>query len=267
MATTLNSYQERRDAMLAEITTALSNDERFVAGWLTGSFSRNDEDAVSDIDINLAVSEVHSPSLCTRLTQVSAQTSPERYSLFSQFGKPALIHENNNNAPEGGTFTFILYSESAIMVDWVLVPQIKATRPFQSRLLFEKTAIPIGPAPKPEDLEKSKKYVAEQWAFFWMMTAVTIKYIHRDDGVFAAEWIEHLHGLIHEIDRRLNGQAWIYTRGSLSQFQITRENQIESIYELCEKMQKLKPKVSEFIRSEPATPLSEIKTLLSLANK
>jgi hypothetical protein len=267
MATTLNSYQEHRDAMLAEITTTLPNDERFVAGWLTGSYSRNDADSLSDIDLSLVVSDKYSASLCTRLEQVSARTSPERYALFSQFGNPALIHENNNNAPESGTFTFVLYAGSAVMIDWVLVPQIKATRPFQSRLLFEKTAIPTGPAPKLEDLEQSKKYVAEQWAFFWMMTAVTIKYIHRDDGVFAAEWIEHLHGLIHEIDRRLNGQPWSYTRGSLSQFQITRENQIESIYKLCEKMQELKPKVSEFIRSEPATPLSEIETLLSLANQ
>lgn len=267
MATTLNSYKEHRDAMLAEITTALSNDERFVAGWLTGSFSRNDEDAVSDIDINLAVSEIHGPSLCRRLAQVSAQTSPERYSLFSQFGKPVLIHENNNNAPEGGTFTFVLYAESAVMIDWVLVPQIKATRRFQSLLLFEKTAIPIGPAPKPEDLEQSKKYVAEIWAFFWMMIAVTIKYIIRGDGVFATQWIENLYGLIQDVERRINREPRTYTRGSLSQFQITRENQIESIYKLCEKMQELKPKVSEFIRSEPTTPLSEIETLLSLANK
>lgn len=267
MATTLNSYQERRDAMLAEITTTLSNDERFVAGWLTGSFSRYDEDAVSDIDINLVVSEIHSSSLCLRPTQVSAQTSPERSSLFSQFGIPALIHENNNNAPEGGTFTFILYSESAIMVDWILIPRSKASRPNQSKILFDKVDIPISNPPEPEALEQSRRSVAEIWAFFWMMTAVTIKYIIRDDSVFVTQWTENLYGLIQEIERRINGESWNYTRGSLSQLQITREKQIESIYELCEKMQELKPKVSEFIRSEPATPISEIETLLSLANK
>jgi len=253
--------------MLAEITIALSNDERFAAGWLTGSYSRNDADSLSDIDLSLVVSDKYSASLCTRLEQVSARTSPERYALFSQFGNPALIHENNNNAPEGGTFTFVLYAESAVRIDWVLVPQIIATRPFQSPLLFEKTAIPIGPAPKPEDLEQSKKYVAEQWAFFWMMTAVTIKYIHRDDGVFAGAWIEHLHGLIHEIDRRLNGQAWSYTRGSLSKLQLTREKQLESIRELCNRVEGLKSRVTKFTGSEPASPSAEIELLLSLANK
>lgn len=267
MATTLNSYQERRAALLAEITTALSNDERFVAGWLTGSYSRNDADYLSDIDLSLVVSDKYNASLCTRLEQVSARTSSERYALFSQFGNPALIHENNNNAPEGGTFTFILYSESAIMVDWVLIPRSKASRPNQSKILFDKVDIPMSNPPEPDALEQSRKSVAEIWAFFWMMTAVTIKYIIRGDNVFVTHWTENLHGLIQEIERRINREPWNYTRGSLSQLQITREKQIESIYELCEKMQELKPKVSEFIRSEPATPISEIETLLALANK
>jgi hypothetical protein len=177
------------------------------------------------------------------------------------------MHENNNNAPEDGTFTFILYAESAVMIDWILVPQTKATRPIQSRLLFEKTAIPMEPAPKPENIEQSKKYVAEQWAFFWMMTAVTIKYIHRDDGVFVAEWIERLHGLIYEIERRLKRESWKYTRGSLSKLKATREKQLESIHELCDRMQGLKSRVAEFTGSEPALPSAEIKLLLSLANK
>jgi predicted nucleotidyltransferase len=263
--TNLETYRDQRDSLLTEITETLSKDERFVAGWLTGSYSRNDADSLSDIDLSLVVSDKYSASLCTRLEQVSARTSTERYALFSQFGNHALIHENNNNAPEGGTFTFVLYAESAVMIDWVLIPQINATRPFQSRLLFEKVAVPIAPAPGPEDLEQSKKSVSEMWAFFWMMTAITIKYIHRDDGVFATEWIEHLHGLIHEIDRRLNGQPWSYRRGSLSHLQPTREKQIQLIRELCMTMQALKPEVAEFIEAEPDTPLMEIESLLSMA--
>jgi hypothetical protein len=265
--TKLESYRVHRESLLTKITESLSKDERFVAGWLTGSYSRNDADSLSDIDLSLVVSDNYSASLCTWLEQVSARTSPERYALFSQFGSPALIHENNNNAPEGGTFTFVLYAESAFMVDWVLVPQLKAKRPVQSLILFERVAMPIMRAPEPENLEQSKKSVAEMWAFFWMMTAITIKYIHRDDGVFAAEWIEHLHGLIHEIDRRLNGQPWSYTRGSLSKLQPTREKQLESIRGLCNGVQGLKSRVTEFTGAEPASPSAEIELLLSLANK
>lgn len=267
MKRSLKSYRKHRDSLLAKLTETLSKDERFVAGWLTGSYSRNEVDSLSDIDLSLAVSDNYSASLCTRLEQVSARTSPERYALFSQFGNPALIHENNNNAPEDGTFTFVLYTESAVMIDWVLFPQISATRPIQSRLLFEKTAIPMEPALRPEDLVQGKEYVAEQWAFFWMMTAVTIKYIHRDDGVFAAEWIEHLHSLMHEIERRLKRESWQYTRGSLSKLKPTREKQLESIHELCDRMQELKTRVAEFTDSEPAMPSAEIELLLSLADK
>src|SRR5687768_4033697 len=152
MKTDLESYRKQRETLLTKIAETLSTDERFVAAWLTGSYSRNEADSLSDIDLSLVVSDKYSASLCARLEQVSARTSPERYALFSQFGMPALIHENNHNAPEGGTFTFVLYTESAVMIDWVLVPQINAMRPIQSRLLFEKNDIPIGPAPKPEDL-------------------------------------------------------------------------------------------------------------------
>src|SRR5258706_13463737 len=267
MTRTLSLYQERRDAMLAEIIAALSNDERFVAGWLTGSFSRNAADSISDIDINIVVSDMHSTNLCLKLELVSAQTSPERYSLFSQFGTPALIHENNNNAPEGGTMTFVLYAESAIMLDWVLVPQSKALRPYESHLLFDKAGIAISDLSHLENLNQRKKSVAEKWAFFWMMAAITIKYIIRGDGVFVAHWIENLHSLIREIERQINGEPWNYTRGSLSQLQTTREKQIESLKQLCKKMQDIKPKVAEFSGSEALLPLEEIETLFFLVNK
>ena len=264
MKTSLEAYRQRREALLFQIVTELANDERFVAAWLTGSYGRNDADSFSDIDLRLVVSDKYSASLCTRLEQVSARTSSERYALFSQFGKLALIHENNNNAPEGATFTAIMYAESALRVDWILVPQSKAARPIESRLLFEKDAIPMEPPATPEDLEQSKKSVPEMWAFFWLMIGTTIKYIHRGDGVFAAEWVEHLHGLIYEIERRMNREPWKYRHGSLSKLQTTREKQLESIRELCRRMLELKPRVSEFIGSEPMTPTSEIEKLLSL---
>src|SRR4030095_10053127 len=97
----LEVYREQRDSFLTTITETLSKDERFVAAWLTGSFSRNEADSLSDIDLSLVVSDEYSSSLCKRHEQVSAQTSLERYALFSQFGTPALLHENNNNDPEG----------------------------------------------------------------------------------------------------------------------------------------------------------------------
>lgn len=259
------AYQKQREALLEKIILTFSSDDRFVAAWLTGSYSRGDEDQLSDLDLTLVVSNEYSNTLCQRLEQVSAQTSPERYSLFSQFGTPALIHENNNNAPEGGTFTFTMYAELALMVDWVLVPQDNAKRPAGSKLLFDKIGISVLPVPEPENLEQSKKSVTEIWAFFWMMTAITIKYVSRNDDVFVTQWIENLHHLVHDIERRLGQKPWQYTRGSLSSLQPSREKQIESVRRLCQKMLELKPRVKEFTGTEPSTPIKEIETLLSLA--
>lgn len=266
MKNRLHAYRQSRDELLARIVTDLSNDERFIAAWLTGSYGRNKSDEVSDLDIRTVVAQPHSEILCARQDQVSPETTQERFELFSKFGKPALIHENNNNAPVNGTFTFVLYSGSAIMIDWVLVPHPNAERPFHSLLLFDKGNIPVSAPPIPEGLEESKKTVAEQWAFFWMMTAITVKYIVREDLVFVQEWLEHLNRMVRETDRRIQRIAWqdAYIRGAISKLQPTREKQIESLKQLCERMQALKPRVAEFTGSEPLMPVTEIETLFSL---
>lgn len=268
MKVRLESYRQRREVLLTSIITELSGDERCVAAWLTGSYARNNADEVSDLDLTVVIAEPHHETLCARQEQVSHKTTPERLALFSKLGEPALIHENNNNAPENGTFTFVLYAGSALMVDWVLIPQSSAERPEQSLLLFDKPNIPVTPA-GPEDVEKNRKAMAEIHAFFWMMTAITIKYIIRDDLVFVQSWLEVLHKLIREIERRMEGISWLqaYARGSMSQLQPTREKQIESLRELILKMQKLHPALEKFTGLELALPLKEIDLLLSLTEE
>jgi predicted nucleotidyltransferase len=267
MKTSLEAYRQRREALITEVVKELSIDERFLAAWLTGSYARNDADQVSDLDLQVVIAAPYSEVLCARKEQVSHKTTEERLALFSRFGRPALIHENNNNAPEGGTFTFVLYADSALMVDWTLLPQKNARRPFQSRLLFDKANIPISAPPEPEELEQRRKAVLEQWAFFWMMTAVTTKYIIWRDGVFVSEWLEHLHELIQEIERQLHGEPRKYIRGSLSQLQPTPEKQLESIRSLSRKMQTLASEIEHFSGTNPALPIKEIETLLALADE
>jgi hypothetical protein len=265
--TTLDSYHDGRNALLSSITEKISKDEHFLAGWLTGGQGKNQADSVSDIDLTVVVREQDSVTLCMRNAPTSAGTSPERQAIFSQSGKPALIHENNNNAPEGGTFTFVLYAESALMVDWTLLPQAVAVRPFRSQLVFEKVDIPVSSPPQPEELTQSKELVAETWAIFWMMTAITVKYIIRGDGVFAAQWIENLTGMVNKIERLVDREPWIYVRGSRSRLQPGSEKQLESIRELCSRMQELRSRVNEFTGSESSMPLAEIETLFTIATK
>ena len=267
MKSNLESYRQSREVLLTSIITELSSDERCVAAWLAGSYARNDADEVSDLDIRAVIAEPYSDILCARQEQVSHTTTSERLAFFSRFGQPALIHENNNNAPEGGTFTFVLYSASALMVDWTLLPLKNIERPSQSLLLFDKANIPVSPPPEVRELERSKKYVAEQWAFFWMMTAITIKYIIRNDDVFAVEWTEHLHQIVREIERQLDRQPRTYIRGSLSRLQSTQEKQIEALRELVKRTQKLVPAITKFTGAELTAPVEEIEFLFSLAKE
>ena len=268
MKKNLEAYGQSREVLLTSIITELSADERCVAAWLTGSYARKNQDQVSDMDLTVVIAEPYSEALCARKEQVSHKTTPERLALFSKFGETALIHENNNNAPEHGTFTFVLYAGSALMIDWVLIPQTHAERPSQSLLLFDKVNISVASAAL-EDVEKNKKAVAEQYAFFWMMVAVTIKYMIRGDLVFVQSWLEVLHKLVHEIERRMERIPWLqaYVRGSISQFQPTREQQLESLRELVIKMQKLHPAIQRFAGSELPVPVREIESLISLMDE
>src|SRR5215211_919457 len=145
MNKSLQTYTNHRERLLQTIAEKVSTDERFVAAWLTGSFAREEQDALSDIDITLEVDDPYAQVLCSRSKMVSAQTTKERYELFCLFGQPALLHENNHNAPNGGTFTFIAYDQHATMVDWILRPLTGAERPEAARLLFDKAGIPVQP--------------------------------------------------------------------------------------------------------------------------
>jgi hypothetical protein len=153
------------------------------------------------------------------------------------------------------------------MVDWTLRPHTNVERPFQSLILFDKANIPVSRAPEPDELEQSKKSVTEIWAFFWMMTAITIKYVIRHDDVFVTRWLEVLHGLIEEVERQLHREPQQYKRGSLSTLQPTRNAQIESLRALYGKMESLAPQIEHFSGAVLARPAQEIETLLSLAEE
>jgi len=264
MNSSLETYRKKRDDLLTRIVQALSKDERFVAAWLGGSFGRHEEDAISDLDLSVVVAASYCETLCSHPEQFSAKTTKERLDLFSQFGQPLVIHENNHNAPEGGTFTFILYNPSALMVDWILIPLAIARRPDQSLLLFDKGNIPVNPTAEPEQIEQRITKVEERIAFFWMMAAVTAKYIVRNDAVFVTCWLEELHKIINEVKRLITGEAWQYQRGSLSVQETSREDQISALYRLCEQMSGLMPKVIKSGGHVQESPMPAIETLLSL---
>jgi predicted nucleotidyltransferase len=267
MTNTIEMYTQQREAFLQNLVEKLSSDERFVSAWVTGSFAKGQQDVLSDIDITLVVADEHCEILCTRPRMVSAQTTKERFDLYSLFGQPAFLHENNHNAPEAGTFTFVAYAQLAIMVDWVLRPQRGAKRPEESRLLFDKVGIPIQLPAEPENQEQNAERASEIIAFFWMMTAVTLKYVQRDDAVFVAHWLEELTRLVHEVERRIQARDLEYKRGSYSELKVTPAEQIEAIRQLCERMEKLMPEVERQGGYVSKSPMCTIEIIIGIVQE
>jgi hypothetical protein len=186
-------YAAEREALLERIRAWLSADPRICAAWLAGSYGRGEQDAFSDLDLFAVVEEQHAPLLCGVRYASGAGSPPARLALFSIFGDPLNIHENHHNAPRGGTFSAVLYRDPPVIVDWVLVPRSLAARPEETRLLFDRAGVPVGyPAIVPEPLAKdaAPDLLAERMAFFWMMAAVTAKYIQREDRQKAGDLLD-----------------------------------------------------------------------------
>ena len=52
MKTVLQEYATNRENLLAKIIEVISDDDRFVAAWLTGSYSRKNQDDLSVDPLN-----------------------------------------------------------------------------------------------------------------------------------------------------------------------------------------------------------------------
>ena len=260
----MNSYAAARRKLLDRITRTLPSDNRFPAAWLAGSFGRDEADRVSDLDLTIVVASPYSQALCARPWMAGASTPKERLALISRFGKPAVIHENHHNAPPDGTFTFALYEGSALMVDWILVPSAAAMRPPSSRLLFDKSGIPLQDPVIPGDLQDRLPAVSERLAFFWMMAAVTLKYIIRQDTVKTLELLEMLYRTVREVEQLLAGELWAYQRGSLAPLVPTREEQAREVYQLANKMVAVTSQVKRIGGQTPRPPMDTLDVLLGM---
>lgn len=263
-AISIETYRANRDNLLTQIVDALSADDSFVAGWLTGSFARSEADAISDLDLNIVVADHDSERLCARPQLVQAGTTAERLEIISRFGQPVVIHENHHNAPEGGSFTFVWYAKSALMVDWIFIPQEKAQRPAQSVLLFDKVGVRVALPNNPESLDQRIEMLTEKIAFFWMMMAVTSKHIVRQDVPQVQIFLETLQRLIAEIQRLISGDTWSYKRGSTARLCVNRDEQTTLLREFANATLNLTPQLVALGIQVPIDPLSTLDILLNL---
>jgi hypothetical protein len=245
------------------MTESLRQDDRFEAAWLTGSYGRGEADAYSDLDLAVVVAAGFVPTLCDRPAMVQGGTIPARLALISQFGQPAVLHENHYNAPSGGTMTFALYAETGGVVDWVLMPRESAKRPVDSRLLFDKVGIPVE-TPVAPDMSQRQAAIAEKTAFFWMMQTVTLKYIARRDSVKVQGLLETLAQILYDLDRMIAGEVWRYHRGSRIPLQTSQADQLALCLALRDQMLAVYPSLAQLGITLPPPPTATIDHLLQL---
>ncbi len=241
----LSKYATERDQLREEIVVTLKNDDRVLAAWITGSIGRSKEDAISDIDLTAVLTDESARILCDRPFQRGGQIPPERLKFFGSFGRPAIINETHNNAPPGGTFTFIQYEKTALIVDWILVPQSKAERPQDALLLFDKAGIPLQSTPEPLDTAERARIASEKTTFFWMMASVLVKYIYRQDTLLFNSWLDELHWLVYDIEGLIAGEEPFFDPKQRLPLALTAEEQKEALQGVCRRMGALEPAIVE----------------------
>lgn len=239
-----DQHKMARQALLDRIRVELIADHRFVAAWLMGSLGSQAGDSLSDIDLCVAISSPQAESFCRRLWMVGDRTIPERLAFFRQFGEPAILHENHQNAPIGGTFTNVTYREAAITVDWTFVDEATAGCPPGHVMLFNKRAVdfPIQTLSTGSREERAEA-VSERVAFFWMMALVAIKYLLRDDTVYFLILLDTLHRVYSEVTGLLDGQPYSHQSGSRARLALSRPEQVQAVGHLLRQMHALEPAV------------------------
>jgi hypothetical protein len=259
-------YAAARANLLERLVAAAQADDRFVAAWLTGSFGRGEADNLSDLDLTFVVVDAQRDALCARPWMVGAGTNARRLAFFQQFGDPAVIHENHHNAPEGGSFSYVLYAGSALMVDFVFVPLSNARRPAQSKLLYAKSAIPFEPPPPRDTVPSRSAAASERVSFFWMMAAVTAKYRARGDAVYFHLLLDDLYAVEAEIARLVAGEPARTGRGSRAPLAQTPGAQADALRAACQRVLAHMPIVEAMGGHIPPAPMETIETLLNLGN-
>jgi predicted nucleotidyltransferase len=258
------SYVQAREALLEHITTTLKQDRRFIAAWVAGSHARGEQQRFSDLDLHVVVAEEYSETLCAQPWSVGAKTTPERLALFTQFGKPVVIYEVHANNLVGGTFTYVLYKESAINVDWMLIPKSRAHVEHSSLLLFSHAELPEPLTEGPPSREECAERASLQVGFFWMIAATNAQNLLHGDLVQYHTLLRWLEDSIRETRAALRGEYASFTKASRIKLNCTQEDQVAALRSLCDEMESLIPQVIALGGYVSAAPLPVIEERLAL---
>jgi len=258
------AYVEARNILLERIMANLRGDGRFLAAWLAGSFGRGSQNMLSDLDLHVVVADAYSDVLCARPWSGGAKTTAERLALFSQFGTPAVVYDAHANNLIGGTFTYVLYKESALNVDWMLIPQSVAHLEPATLMLFSKTELPAPPVEPPPDREQCIEHASQQVGFFWMIAAGQAMALVRERSVQFHALLLWLENNIREVRAALHGERASFTKETALQLYCTQEEQVAALRHLCDEMEALMPQLVEAGGYVPASPRAVVEMRLAM---
>lgn len=264
MSTNRTAYAEARDALLERITATLKSDERFVAAWLAGSFARGEQSWWSDLDLHVVVAEEYSETLCAQPWLSGARTTGERLTLFQQFGEPAVVYDVHANNLVGGTFTYVLYQESGVNVDWMLIPQAIAHLEDPSLMLFRKRELPTPPVEQLPSPEQCAEHASLYVGFFWMIAASSVQNLLHGDLVQFHTVLRWLEDSIREVQAALRGEHAPFMKASRIQLLTTQEERVAVLRSLCDEMETLMPQVVASGGYVPTSPRSAVELRLAL---
>ncbi len=250
-----------RRRFIDTLVETLTADDRFVAAWLSGSIARGDDDALSDVDLHIVVTDEAAATMCARPWELAGYTTAERAALFTRFGQPAIIHENQHNAPPGGSWTCVIYA-SLLTVDWVLVPQSTAIRPPDTRLLLDALGIPLQSPPPVSPVQRAER-ASERIAFFWMMMSIVVKRLLRDDTVGVNHMLAGLEPLIREVRALAMDIPVPYTSTASFRIAVTAEEQVATVRQFCATIMALSPAIVALDGYVPDDPMAIINALLA----
>jgi len=260
-----SAHAALRDDLLRQTVAALAEDGRFVAAWLAGSFGRGEADAYSDLDLVAVVAAPHAGALCARPWPSAGRTTPERLALIRRLGGrrvPVVVHDAHANAPDGGSHTNIAFDD-ATHLDLTLVPLACARRPAESRVLFERSPVPVEAPPAPEPLGQRRETAAQRMALFWITAVSAAKYRRRGWDASVQSMLVALREHVETVRRLVAGEPPRFRRyGPASPPAATPDAQAAAVRALCDEMEALRAPLAGLGAEPPPAPRAQIERWL-----
>lgn len=258
----LETRIKERAQLLARTKMILERDARIRAAWLTGSLARNDQDALSDVDLWIVVAD-----------EFIGSVIEERRQYVARVDTPVLVLENLTNAPPLGAYLLVHYPGAVgpQHFDWFWQPESLATYPSNGKLLFDRADLAVADGGEwqdqmhqegnrpPIDETDMWSVLAHKNSFFWAMSLTVAKYIARRDGETVDRMMKVVARTLGETSRLLDVPTVEIDRiFSTEVASLTATEQLEMLQSLARISADMQPEIVSHAQSLPTGAIEQI---------